>query len=63
MTPWFGYSINAYRGCSHACVYCFARPTHDYLGFNMVNGVGPARLRVLQKATRLRGTSAPSEGE
>jgi DNA repair photolyase len=34
-TPWFGYSINAYRGCSHACVYCFARPTHDYLGFNM----------------------------
>ena len=36
-TPWFGYSINAYRGCSHACVYCFARPTHDYLGFNMGN--------------------------
>ena len=34
-TPWFAYSINAYRGCSHACVYCFARPTHDYLGFNM----------------------------
>lgn len=34
-TPWFGYSINAYRGCSHACNYCFARPTHEYLGFNM----------------------------
>ncbi len=34
-TPWFDYSINAYRGCSHACVYCFARPTHDYLGFNV----------------------------
>ena len=34
-TPWFAYSINAYRGCSHACVFCFARPTHDYLGFNM----------------------------
>ena len=34
-TPWFGHSINAYRGCSHACSYCFARPTHDYLGFNM----------------------------
>lgn len=27
----FRYSINAYRGCSHACVYCFARPTHEYL--------------------------------
>ena len=34
-TPWFGYSINAYRGCSHACSFCFARPTHEYLGFNM----------------------------
>ncbi|CAN5120721.1 Rv2578c family radical SAM protein [soil metagenome] len=34
-TPWFGYSINAYRGCSHRCSFCFARPTHEYLGFNM----------------------------
>ena len=31
----FRYTINAYRGCSHACVYCFARPTHDYLGLNV----------------------------
>jgi DNA repair photolyase len=30
----FRYTINAYRGCSHACVYCFARPTHEYLGLN-----------------------------
>jgi DNA repair photolyase len=30
----FEYSINAYRGCSHACVYCFARPTHAYLDLN-----------------------------
>ncbi|MFZ2056573.1 MAG: radical SAM protein [Acidimicrobiales bacterium] len=29
----FGYTLNAYRGCSHACTYCFARPTHAYLGF------------------------------
>ena len=31
----FTHTINAYRGCSHACVYCFARPTHDYLGFGI----------------------------
>jgi DNA repair photolyase len=30
----FRWTINPYRGCSHACVYCFARPTHRYLGFN-----------------------------
>src|SRR5690242_10032405 len=27
-------TINAYRGCRHACTYCFARPTHEYLGLN-----------------------------
>ncbi len=31
----FRHTINAYRGCSHACVYCFARPTHEYLGLGM----------------------------
>ncbi len=30
----FDLSINPYRGCSHACVYCFARPTHSYLGLS-----------------------------
>jgi len=31
----FGWTINPYRGCQHACVYCFARPTHRYLELNM----------------------------
>src|SRR4029077_13241924 len=30
----FHWTINPYRGCSHACCYCFARPTHTYLGFD-----------------------------
>lgn len=30
----FAWTINPYRGCSHACVYCFARPTHTFLDMN-----------------------------
>lgn len=29
----FAFSLNPYRGCFHACAYCYARPTHQYLGF------------------------------
>jgi DNA repair photolyase len=30
----FSVSLNPYRGCEHGCVYCFARPTHSYLGLS-----------------------------
>ncbi len=30
----FETSVNPYRGCEHGCAYCFARPTHEYLGFS-----------------------------
>ncbi|MBI4357988.1 MAG: radical SAM protein, partial [Candidatus Omnitrophica bacterium] len=29
----FRWSLNPYRGCAHACAYCYARPSHEYLDF------------------------------
>jgi len=50
----FDASINPYRGCEHGCVYCYARPTHEFLGFSpgldfetriLVKEEAPALLR------------------
>ncbi len=31
----FDWTVNPYRGCEHGCIYCFARPYHEYLGFSL----------------------------
>ncbi|HEX7653278.1 MAG TPA: PA0069 family radical SAM protein, partial [Verrucomicrobiae bacterium] len=50
----FDATVNPYRGCEHGCIYCYARPTHEYLGFSagldfetkiMVKLNAPALLR------------------
>ncbi len=56
----FEFTINAYRGCSHACTYCFARPTHEYLGL----GIGEdfeRKIVVKRNAVELaRAETSPS---
>jgi DNA repair photolyase len=57
----FRFSLNPYRGCEHGCVYCYARPSHQYLGFDaglgfetqiLVKDDAPALLRKALRAPR-----------
>src|SRR5574337_970196 len=57
----FRFSVNPYRGCEHGCIYCYARPTHEYLSFSagldferriLVKPDAPALLRATLSAPR-----------
>ncbi len=59
----FDSSVNPYRGCEHGCIYCYARPTHEFLGFGpgldfetkiMVKHEAPALLRRELESPRWR---------
>ena len=57
----FDRSVNAYRGCEHGCIYCFARPTHAYhdlspgLDFETKLFAKPAAARLLRETLAKRG--------
>lgn len=60
----FRHSVNPYRGCFHGCAYCYARPSHQYLGFGagtdferriVVKVNAPALLRAAFEARTWRG--------
>lgn len=56
----FRWTINAYRGCSHACLYCFARPTHEYLGMNAGDDFDRRIVVKINAVERVRAELAPA---
>jgi DNA repair photolyase len=57
----FDASINPYRGCEHGCIYCYARPSHEYLGFSA--GLDfETRILVKEEAPRLLRQALASPG-
>jgi DNA repair photolyase len=59
----YGWTINPYRGCTHACVYCFARPSHTYLGLDAGGDFDSQVVVKVNVAEVLRGELArPSWG-
>jgi DNA repair photolyase len=56
----FRFTVNPYRGCSHACTYCFARPTHAYLGLDIGADFDQRIVVKVNAVERLRAELAPS---
>ena len=57
----FRWSVNPYRGCQHACAYCYARPTHEYLGMGAGTDFDTKLIAKINAPDLLRATfSKPS---
>jgi DNA repair photolyase len=55
----FRHTLNAYRGCSHSCSYCFARPTHAYLDLDIGEGFDHDIVVKVNAVERVRAETDP----